>query len=37
MDKKLLYTPSEKLAADAVDELTCQNHMISYTNCIQKH
>lgn len=23
MDKRLLYTPSEKLAADAVDELTC--------------
>lgn len=37
MDKKLLSTPSEKLAADAADELTCQNHMNTYTTCLQKH
>ncbi|CAD8140706.1 unnamed protein product [Paramecium pentaurelia] len=37
MDKKLLSTPSEKLAADAADEMTCQNHMNTYTTCLQKH
>ncbi|CAD8132035.1 unnamed protein product [Paramecium octaurelia] len=37
MEKKLLSTPSEKLAADAADEVTCQNHMNAYTACLQKH
>lgn len=37
MDKKLLFTPSEKLAADAVDEITCQKYMNEYTDCIIKH